>query len=80
MTHAEMVAAAASGRGGRWAHDYTITVHDAFRDVASVTLNSAGFVDYLHIARFEDRWRIVNVLWKPLDRWSDRLLSSAMIG
>jgi Putative lumazine-binding len=26
---------------------------------------SAAFVDYLHLARFDQRWLIVNVLWEP---------------
>ena len=56
------------GRRARWPKDYALTVHDAFRNIASVTVNSAGYVDYLHIARFEDRWRIVNVLFEPLER------------
>ena len=68
MSRADMVAVAARGRGARWPKAYTLTVHDAFRNIASVTVNSAGYVDYLHIARFEDRWRIVNVLWEPLER------------
>jgi len=31
-------------------------------------VDSARYVDFLHIARFEDRWRIVSVLWEPLVR------------
>jgi hypothetical protein len=68
MNRAQMVSVAAGGRGARWPQDYTLTIHDAFRNIATVMINSAGFVDYLHIARFEDRWRIVNVLWEPLER------------
>jgi hypothetical protein len=68
MNRAQMVEVAAGGRGARWAKDYTLTVHDAFRNIATVTVDSAGYVDYLHIGRFEDRWRIVNVLWEPLER------------
>jgi Putative lumazine-binding len=68
MNRAQMVSVAAGGRGARWPQDYTLTIQDAFRNIATVMINSAGFVDYLHIARFEDRWRIVNVLWEPLER------------
>ncbi len=68
MSHADMVAVAARGRGSRWSPEYTIEILDAFRNIATVIVNSAGFVDYLHIARFEKRWRIVNVLWEPLER------------
>jgi len=68
MTHADMVAATATGRGTRLAPDYEVAVLDAFRNVATAKVDSAGYVDYLHIGRFEDRWRIVNVLWEPLRR------------
>jgi hypothetical protein len=67
MTRAQMVEVAAGGRGARWPKTYTLTVHDAFRNIATVKVKSAGYLDYLHIARFEDRWRIVNVLFEPLD-------------
>jgi len=68
MTKSDMVAATAAGRGTQLARDYELVVLDAFRNVATATVNSAGYVDYLHIGRFEDRWRIVNVLWEPLKR------------
>ncbi len=40
-----------------------ITVLDVFRDMACVKVLSQPFVDYLHLARLGDQWRIVNVLW-----------------
>ena len=68
MTHREMVEATATGRGTKIAREYTVTVFDAFRNIATAKVDSARYVDYLHIGRFEDRWRIVNVLWEPLTR------------
>jgi hypothetical protein len=68
MTHADMVAATAVGHGREMPRDYEVTVVDAFRNVATATVDSARFVDYLQIGRFADRWRIVNVLWEPLKR------------
>ncbi len=32
-------------------------------DIANVVATSARYVDYLHLARWNDRWVIVNVLW-----------------
>ncbi len=44
---------------------YQVTVLDVFRNTASVKVVSYPFVDYLHLARFDDRWLIVNALWEP---------------
>jgi hypothetical protein len=66
MTHRDMVAATATGRGKKLPRGYEVTILDAFRNVATARVNSAAYVDYLHIGRFEDRWRILNVLWEPL--------------
>jgi hypothetical protein len=41
-----------------------ITILDIFRDAASVKIVAATWVDYLHMARFDGRWVIVNVLWE----------------
>jgi hypothetical protein len=68
MTHADMVAATAAGHGKDMPRDYEVTIVDAFRNAATATVDSARFVDYLQIARFADRSRIVNVLYEPLTR------------
>jgi len=68
MTHRDMVEATAAGRGTKLAREYEVVILDVFRNVATAKVDSAGYVDYLHIGRFEDRWRIVNVLWEPLSR------------
>ncbi|MEN8182269.1 MAG: nuclear transport factor 2 family protein [Myxococcota bacterium] len=39
-------------------------VLDIFEDAASVRVDAGGWIDYLHLARFGDRWLIVNVLWE----------------
>jgi len=43
-----------------------VTVLDVFRDIATVMVRSAPFVEYLHLARFGDRWLIVNALYYVL--------------
>ena len=65
MTHRDMVEATAAGRGTKLPRDYTVTVFDVFRNVASAKVDSARYVDYLHIGRFADRWRVLDVLWEP---------------
>jgi Putative lumazine-binding len=37
-----------------------VTVLNVFRDIATVMVRSAPFVEYLHLARFGERWLIVN--------------------
>ena len=41
-----------------------IRILDIFGNTASVRIDADGWVDYLHIARWNDRWVIVNVLWE----------------
>ena len=40
-----------------------ITILDFCEDMASVKVVFTGWVDYVHMARFNGRWVIVNVLW-----------------
>jgi hypothetical protein len=68
MTHRDMVEATHAGRGTKLPRDYEVAIEDVFRNIATARVDSARYVDYLHIARFQDRWRIVNVLWEPLKR------------
>ncbi|MBP7401057.1 MAG: nuclear transport factor 2 family protein [Clostridia bacterium] len=61
-----MVDAAQSGRGRieypeKGCKD--ITILDATDTMASVKLVSEVFVDYIHLAKVQGRWVIVNVLW-----------------
>jgi hypothetical protein len=41
-----------------------VTILDIFQDVASVRVDAHGWIDYMHIARSNGQWRIVNVLWE----------------
>jgi hypothetical protein len=68
MTHRDMVDATRTGRGRMLPRGYEVTIEQAFRNIASARVDSARYVDFLHIARFEDRWRIVSVLWEPQER------------
>ncbi len=40
-----------------------IRVDHVHGDIATATITSAVYVDYVHLARAEGRWRIVNALW-----------------
>jgi hypothetical protein len=41
-----------------------ITILDVFENAASVKAVASDWVDYLHVAKFNGRWVIVNVLWE----------------
>ena len=41
-----------------------ITILDVYENVATVKLVASSWIDYLQIAKFNDRWLIVNVLWE----------------
>ena len=58
-----MVVAAGRRRREPTARDYELVVLDRFGPIATVKLLSAWYMDYLHLARFGDRWLIVNVLY-----------------
>jgi hypothetical protein len=41
-----------------------VTILDVFEGAASVKIVASEWIDYLHMARFNGRWVIVNVLWE----------------
>ena len=41
-----------------------VTILDVFENAACVKVVATGWIDYLHVAKFEGRWVIVNVLWE----------------
>ncbi len=41
----------------------SVEVLDVYKDIAMVKCASAKFIDYMHMAKQEGQWRIVNVLW-----------------
>jgi hypothetical protein len=47
-----------------------VAILDIFQNAASVRATMSGWIDYMHMARWNGRWVIVNVLWevKPQDR------------
>jgi len=45
-----------------WQDD--VTILDIFENVASVRVDATQWIDYLHLARWNGEWKIVNVLWE----------------
>jgi hypothetical protein len=46
-----------------------VEILDIYENVASAKATMSGWVDYMHLAKWNGRWVIVNVLWelKPTD-------------
>ena len=44
--------------------NYEVTILDIWKDIASVRMVASGFTDYLHLARLNGEWMIVNALWQ----------------
>ena len=66
LTKAQMVEATQKGGGkARPADTRNIKVEilDVYRDIATIRTECADYVDYLHLAKSEGQWKIVNVLW-----------------
>jgi len=41
-----------------------VEVHDVYDDIASVTVRSAVYREYLHLVRTRAGWKIANALWQ----------------
>ena len=41
-----------------------VTILDVYQNAASVKVVASDWIDYLHLARWNGTWRIVNVLWE----------------
>ena len=43
---------------------YEVVINDVFRHVACAKVVTAEYVDYVQLAKLDQRWLIVNVLWE----------------
>ena len=43
--------------------NWTITILDSYEEIATVRVNSPQFIEYIHLAKQDGQWQIVNVLW-----------------
>jgi hypothetical protein len=41
-----------------------VTIFDIYQNAASAKIFASGWVDYLHLAKWNGRWVIINVLWE----------------
>jgi hypothetical protein len=71
MTAAELVQGTAQGGGSRTPQgrrQADVQILDIFQNTASVRLTMAEWIDYMHVAKWNGRWVVVNVLWEMKPR------------
>ena len=67
LTKQRMVEVTAAGGGEDPAAAGEIVVHDISGDIASGHVLSKEYLDYIHLARTRDGWKITNILFKTRD-------------
>jgi hypothetical protein len=62
---AEMIEYTVQGGGRSFTGDnpVRVTVIDVFNSIAAVKIESGKYMDYLHLVKAEEKWKILNVLW-----------------
>jgi hypothetical protein len=71
MTAAQLVQATASGGAAgipEEARREDVSILDVYSNIASVRIDAGVWIDYLHVARWNGEWKIVNVLWEMAPR------------
>ena len=64
---ADLIEGTRRGGGRRTPKDQQrseIRILDVFGNAASVRIDATSWVDYLHLAKVDGRWVIINVLWE----------------
>lgn len=67
MDAEKLIAGVAAGYGKKTPADKqlkNVKILDVFGNTASVRLEMSGWIDYMHLAKFGEEWKIVNVLWE----------------
>lgn len=67
MTASELIRGTRAGGGTSTPADRRRTevrVLDVFQSAASARIDAGGWIDYLHLVKWQGRWVILNVLWE----------------
>jgi len=71
MSAEQLVDATAGGGAARIPDDAKkkdVSILDIYNNIASVRIDAGVWIDYLHVARWNGEWKIVNVLWEMAPR------------
>ena len=66
LTKPEMVKYTAEGGGKATPREqlvYDVTIQDSFKEIATVKVVAYDFIDFLHLAKLNGEWKIVNAIW-----------------
>ena len=67
MTAKQLIGATASAAGTQTPESerrMDVKVLDIYENAASVRITAGEWIDYLHIGKVDDEWKIINVLWE----------------
>jgi len=67
MDAKQLVEVTASGGGQHYLAEQRLNdveILDVYGDVASVKVTAAEWIDYMHVAKVDGEWKIINVLWE----------------
>jgi hypothetical protein len=71
MSAQQLIDATAGGGAARIpdnAKKEDVSIMDIYHNMASVRIDAGVWIDYLHVARWNGEWKIVNVLWEMAPR------------
>lgn len=71
MSAQQLIDATAGGGAERIPDDakkQDVSILDIYNNIASVRIDAGLWIDYLHVARWNGEWKIVNVLWEMAPR------------
>ena len=71
MTAEQLIHGTAEGGGSRTPagrRQADVQILDIFHNTASVRLTMSDWIDYMHVAKWNDRWVVINVLWEMKPR------------
>jgi hypothetical protein len=67
MTAKQLVDVTAAGNGkeiaAKLGRRSDVMILDVFGDLASVRVDAITWIDYLHVAKVNGEWKLINVLW-----------------
>ena len=82
MTYAQMVELSKNyNKDGRMPQDAPkeVIIFDVLDQIASVKLVAWWGIDYMHLAKYEGKWKIVNVLWQTHANQNNRLADTEQL-
>ena len=75
MTAEQLVEITARGSGSKTPQEdrqSDVVILDFFHQTASVRITATYWIDYLHIAKVNGEWKIINVLWEYKPEYLER--------